>query len=512
MVLNVSTRRAIVAASLLLFTVVLPGPARAADEAVPRRVKVLWLGDNGHHVPLERCRQAFSALGQRGIDLTYTDDVADLNPQTLDRYDVPAALRQHRRRSRRSRRRRCSTTSSPATASSPIHCGSLLLPQLAEDHRPDRRAVQEPQHRRLQGNDRRAAIIPIEKGLKPIESWDETYVHEMHNEKDRTVLGYRVEGDQKEPYTWVRTQGKGRVFYTAWGHDERTWGNEDFQDLLERGIRWAAGDWALQPQPPAQAVRRTSTAQRSRTTCRARSGAPRAAPITQMQVPLPPGRVDEAHGPAAGLRGEAVRRRPGHQQADLHGLRRARPAVDRRDRRLPQQHAARRRGPRPDRRSAKTPTATAWPTSSPSSPTSSRIPTSMCFANGGVIVAQAPDMLFLKDTKGDDQADVRQGAVHRLGHARHPRRPEQPPLGLRQLDLRHRRLLAASRATSAGRTSPSAQGVFRFKPDGSKLEFLGSTTNNTWGLGLSEDDQVFGSTANGNPASTCTSPTATTSR
>ena len=35
------------------------------------------------------------------------------------------------------------------------------------------------------------------------------------------------------------------------------------------------------------------------------------------------------------------------------------------------------------------------------------IPTSMCFANGGVIVTQAPDMLFLKDTKGTGHADVR---------------------------------------------------------------------------------------------------------
>ncbi len=79
------------------------------------------------------------------------------------------------------------------------------------------------------------------KGFKGFESWDETYVHTKHNEKDRTVLEYRQEGDKKEPWTWVRTQGKGRVFYTAWGHDERTWGHPGFQNLVERGIRWACG-------------------------------------------------------------------------------------------------------------------------------------------------------------------------------------------------------------------------------------------------------------------------------
>ena len=64
---------------------------------------------------------------------------------------------------------------------------------------------------------------PIMKGFGGFSSWDETYVHTKHNAKDRTCSKSRAEGDLKEPWTWVRTQGKGRVFYTAWGHDERTW-------------------------------------------------------------------------------------------------------------------------------------------------------------------------------------------------------------------------------------------------------------------------------------------------
>ena len=82
---------------------------------------------------------------------------------------------------------------------------------------------------------------PIMKGYQSFTSWDETYVHTKHNEKDRTVLEVRAEGDLKEPWTWVRTQGKGRVFYTAWGHDQRTWGHPGFHNLLERGVRWACG-------------------------------------------------------------------------------------------------------------------------------------------------------------------------------------------------------------------------------------------------------------------------------
>ena len=76
---------------------------------------------------------------------------------------------------------------------------------------------------------------PVMKGFGGFESWDETYVHHLHNLQDRTVLETRAEGDRQEPWTWVRTQGKGRVFYTAWGHDERTWANPGFQNLVRTG-------------------------------------------------------------------------------------------------------------------------------------------------------------------------------------------------------------------------------------------------------------------------------------
>ena len=80
------------------------------------------------------------------------------------------------------------------------------------------------------------------KGFKGFESWDETYVHTKHNEKRPHRSGIPRGRTNKEPWTWVRTQGKGRVFYTAWGHDQRTWSNPGFQNLVERGIRWATGN------------------------------------------------------------------------------------------------------------------------------------------------------------------------------------------------------------------------------------------------------------------------------
>jgi hypothetical protein len=51
-----------------------------------------------------------------------------------------------------------------------------------------------------------------------------------------------------------------------------------------------------------------------------------------------------------------------------------------------------------------------------------------------------------------------------------------------------------------GKPMQFGQGMYRFKPDGSGFEYVTGSTNNTWGLGLSETFDVFGSTANNDPS------------
>src|SRR5689334_22179920 len=67
----------------LLLCLVLPVSARAQTGPI----KVLFLGDNGHHRPNERFRQLQPVLEKRGIELTYTDAASALNPKTLARYE-----------------------------------------------------------------------------------------------------------------------------------------------------------------------------------------------------------------------------------------------------------------------------------------------------------------------------------------------------------------------------------------------------------------------------------------
>jgi type 1 glutamine amidotransferase len=43
------------------------------------------------------------------------------------------------------------------------------------------------------------------------------------------------------PLAWTRHDGKGRVFYTALGHEKAVWEDPRFQELMLNGIKWAMG-------------------------------------------------------------------------------------------------------------------------------------------------------------------------------------------------------------------------------------------------------------------------------
>src|SRR6516165_7696077 len=64
--------------------------SRAADPPSPRALSVLFLGDRGHHHPADRAAQLIPVLHDRGIEVTYTENVADLNAGTLAHYDALA--------------------------------------------------------------------------------------------------------------------------------------------------------------------------------------------------------------------------------------------------------------------------------------------------------------------------------------------------------------------------------------------------------------------------------------
>lgn len=126
------------------------------------------------------------------------------------------------------------------------------------------------------------------------------------------------------------------------------------------------------------------------------------------------------------------------------------------------------------------------------------IPTGFTFVNGGIVVAQSPRFLFLKDTNGDDKADVREEIMTGWGindtHAQ-----------ANNLHYGYDNWLYGAvgysgfRGTVGGVEKQFAQGTYRFKADGSALEFLHQFTNNTWGQSANAFGDQFGGTANNAP-------------
>ncbi len=134
------------------------------------------------------------------------------------------------------------------------------------------------------------------------------------------------------------------------------------------------------------------------------------------------------------------------------------------------------------------------------------IPTSIAFSHGGIIVHQAPDTLFLKDTDGDDRADVRKVLFTGWGTG-------DTHAGPSNLNYGHDNwfygILGYSgfRGTIVGQERSFSTGFYRFRVEQVKgevevtdFEFLRNTNNNSWGVGFNEEGILFGSTANRNPS------------
>lgn len=459
----------------------------------PERLEVLFLGGQGHHEPAARARQVLPYLASRGINLFYTERLDVLDAERLRRYDA-VVLYGNSPALTREQETALLNYVAEGGGLVPVHSASAmfgnsdayvnLVGGAFKSHGVDsfRTKVLLPDH-------------PAMRGVPDFASHDETYIHTKHN-PDKVVLAVRVEDGHEEPWTWVRTHGEGRVFYTAWGHDERTWSKPGFQALLERGIRWAAGDEALASDlaPPGFEYVESTLPYYPPGVGWGVTGDP----IRALQKPLTPEASMEQAVLEPGFRLELFAAEPDIvNPIDMAWDERGRLwIVETLD--YPNEFEPERRG---DDRikiledtdgDGRADEVTIFADGL-------NIPTSLALANGGVIVAQAPDMLFLKDTDGDDRADVKEVLFTGWGTFDTHAGPSNLRYGF---DNQIWGVVGYSGfyGTVGGDSVRIVQGYYRFTPDGSAMEPMAFTNNNTWGLGFSEEGLVFGSTANGNPS------------
>ncbi len=493
--------RAALMAWLLGVVMGLGAPLRVVAQApAGDRVRVLFLGDDGHHQPNRRAKEVLPVLARRGIDVFYTDRTADLNPGELAQYHALILYNNHASVARPELNALLGFVQNGGGLAV-VHCASASFQNAEEFIRlvgaafkshgtgTFRTITTQPDH-------------PVMRGVPDFETWDETYVHTKHN-PDRTVLAVRRESGHDEAYTWVRDYGEGRVFYTAWGHDQRTWGNEGFQVLLERGIKWAAGDWALgftlrEPAPRMVDLPVPLPVYRQDTVWNVLADEH----ITREAVALPPEESIRLTTLRPGFRMELFAAEPLINNVidfawDARGRLWAVETTDYPNTVLEDSLPGHDRilileDTDGDGRADRTTVFAEG----------LNLATSLVLVRGGVIVAQAPHMLFFRDMDGDDRADER-----RILFTGWPRNDTHgTPSNLRWgFDNWIWGSVGYNgfRGTVGGVTYERGQfgaGYFRFPADGSSLDYVARTSNNTWGFAFSEDGHMFGSTANSQPS------------
>lgn len=463
----------------------------------PRRTEILFLGDNGHHKPVERVPQLMAALGNKGINITYTDKLEDLNADNLNRYDALLIFANWDSIAKPQEKALLDYVAS-GHGVIPVHCASYCF-RNSPEYVDKVVGGQFFRHGMDTIQTRFMVNSPITAGLPSFKAYDETYLH-THLQADNNVLAVReIKPAQakdvaasnrpdanEEPYTWTRTYGKGRVFYTAYGHDERTWGQPGFQQLLERGILWAVGD-GVKKQHDALNVQAFTYRPANLPNYEKR-------PDPQMeQEPLSPEESMKHIQVPAGFSLDLF----AHEPNVMHPIAMSWDERGRLYVLITKDYPNERKteggsdyiviceDTNGDGKADKF-TNFAEGLS---------IPTGMAFGNGGLYVSQAPHMLFLKDTNGDGKADEKKIVFSGFGtfdtHA-----------GPSNLHYGFDNWIWGSVGYSGFKGKVGAdsvkfsQGFFRFKTDGSKLEYMTATSNNTWGMSFNETGDVFGSTAN----------------
>ena len=119
--------------------------------------------------------------------------------------------------------------------------------------------------------------------------------------------------------------------------------------------------------------------------------------------------------------------------------------------------------------------------------------TGLVFHKDGVIVTQAPDILWLRDTDHDGKADKVETLYQGLGTGDTHAVINNPRWGWDGWIYATHGYSGSSDVKNAkGETQGNiGSGVVRFRPDGSKIEQYSSKGGNTWGLTVTSDNRIL---------------------
>jgi putative membrane-bound dehydrogenase-like protein len=126
------------------------------------------------------------------------------------------------------------------------------------------------------------------------------------------------------------------------------------------------------------------------------------------------------------------------------------------------------------------------------------LPTGIVFARKGIIIAAPPKFIYLEDTDGDDKADKRETIIDCWGIKDTHAQASNLHYGFDNW-IYGCVGYSGIEGLVGGKKQQFSMGTYRFKPDGSAIEFLHQFTNNSWAHSTNDAGDQFGGTANGAP-------------
>jgi uncharacterized protein len=455
----------------------------------PRRVEILFLGNAGKDHDSTRSAPILkAALAQYGFNFSYATDLADLNAANLGQYDAVMLAGSD-------------GVLSPAQERALVDFvangkGLLAIHAAASSFTasPTYAALIGGRAQTGTAGDIGASVAnashAVTSGLQPFQISDESLTFTA-TAADRTVLLNRGGAQSPEPLAWVRSQGQGRVFYTALGHDERSWSNAGFQQLLKNAISWAIGPQVakqlsalnIAPLRYSDGIVPIPNYERRTTVPKLQAALSTTEAIKHIQVP--PGFELQlfASEPLIAGNPEAMawdergrlwiaetKDYPNNLQPTGQGNDVIKILED-------------------TNRDGRADKATVFADRL-------SIVSSLVFVDGGIIVSQGNELVSLKDTNGDDKADERRSLIAGWSTRDTHALASNLKYGLDNW-IWGAVGYAGFNGTVGGRTLTFNQALYRISRDAKQMEHMATFTNNTWGLAFNETGDVFGNTANG---------------
>jgi len=466
----------------LFFLIIVFLSSCASD--LPRRAEILFIGA-GNEKASNQATWLAVELFKSGINLTYSDTVSVLAYDNLNKYDAvvllvkEAALAEEYegalKKFIKSGKGVVALHSSANSFSNSDWYSNLVNGGFNELEDGEVKIVADDVNKILDST------------LNSFAIQNEKFVFNKESSDVNVLVKAEVNG-KSQPYAWTKEEGGGRFFYSALGKHDQTWKNPNFLKIVRSGIWWALGD-KVHKLVNELKIPNVSIYPDSIADFTARYDVPR------VQDPLSPDEALKLIQKPVDFELKLFASEPNITNPiamswDERGRLWVIETVD-----YPNSFEEV-KGKGNDRiKICEDTDGDGVADKFTVFAEGLNIATSLTFANDGVIVSMAPDFIFFKDTDGDDVADVQEVVMTGWSKGDTHAGPSNLQYGFDN-KIWGVTGYAGYNGVVNGKRHIFSQGLYRLNADGSDFEYLATTSNNTWGLGMSEDNNVFISTAN----------------